>query len=359
MQMRRITRAVAATAVGMALTGVAVPPALAAGGPTVTYRALGLPALRAALEAEALPALAQGMWLFGSGTLGRPDTGFYWGAFGEGGASKAEHGGATVRLMLAHGGIRFGYAWAPAQALSLAAGLDIAVGGATLTVARGEPPSFGDGLRQGYETTFYRLLVGVMPEATAAVRLGPAVHLQAGVGYFVDTGLGSEWRTTNGTVATGSPRDPFSGLQLRIGLMLSGPEEVQRERSEELEERIKQLERQLKQTREDYEELKQEVEEISEAYLGVYLSDVGLLRRWLSGIRGAHVDDVMPGSPAASVGLAKGDIILAFQGISIQGADDLTRWIQSRRPGDTVTLEVWRDGRVRHVVVELGRRPKQ
>jgi serine protease Do len=55
---------------------------------------------------------------------------------------------------------------------------------------------------------------------------------------------------------------------------------------------------------------------------------------------GALVGDVEPGSPAARVGLAPGDVIVGVDGAPIDQAHDLPRQIARRKPGTKVTLEV-------------------
>lgn len=76
-----------------------------------------------------------------------------------------------------------------------------------------------------------------------------------------------------------------------------------------------------------------------------------------------------PGSPAERAGLrgarrrvivgnyevlVGGDLIMSVDGRPIQGQNDLTRALRRKRPGETVELEIFRDGRKMTVKVELG-----
>ncbi|MEK6326429.1 MAG: trypsin-like peptidase domain-containing protein [Actinomycetota bacterium] len=88
---------------------------------------------------------------------------------------------------------------------------------------------------------------------------------------------------------------------------------------------------------------------------------------------GALVTKVVDGSPAADAGLEAGkqeiefqglrattggDVIVAVDGDEIVGETDLPRLIAQHDPGDTVTVEIVRDGETRSLDVELGERPE-
>ena len=62
---------------------------------------------------------------------------------------------------------------------------------------------------------------------------------------------------------------------------------------------------------------------------------------------------VLPGSPAASAGLAQGDIILEVNGKKLEGKYTLAKAIQSKNVGDAVTLKVARDGALLTLVAQL------
>jgi S1-C subfamily serine protease len=81
------------------------------------------------------------------------------------------------------------------------------------------------------------------------------------------------------------------------------------------------------------------------------------------GVEGALVRDVYRGTGAAEAGLeatrmqrgrlVPGDIIQAIDGKEVASVGDLQGRLGSFRPGDVVTLKLWRDGKTREVRVRL------
>jgi len=69
---------------------------------------------------------------------------------------------------------------------------------------------------------------------------------------------------------------------------------------------------------------------------------------------GALVATVAPNSAAAKAGLKAGDVILKVNGEPIEESGSLSSRIGLARPGDKVTLEVWRDKQTQSVVATLG-----
>ena len=87
---------------------------------------------------------------------------------------------------------------------------------------------------------------------------------------------------------------------------------------------------------------------------------------------GALITDVVNGSPADDAGLkgstgddtfqlqqvkTGGDVVLAVDGKPVLQNNDLSKLVATHKPGDTVTLEVLRDGDKTGVEVTLGSRP--
>ncbi|TVR97228.1 MAG: DegQ family serine endoprotease [Rhodospirillales bacterium] len=70
--------------------------------------------------------------------------------------------------------------------------------------------------------------------------------------------------------------------------------------------------------------------------------------------RGALVADVMADGPAAAAGLEKGDVILQFDGRSVNEMRQLPRIVADTEVGRTVGVEVWRGGREITVDVTVG-----
>ncbi len=69
---------------------------------------------------------------------------------------------------------------------------------------------------------------------------------------------------------------------------------------------------------------------------------------------GAYIADVTAGGPAASAGLAKGDVITRFNGVPITDANDLTAQVRTVKGGGDATLTYVRAGKSYDVDVTLG-----
>jgi len=74
----------------------------------------------------------------------------------------------------------------------------------------------------------------------------------------------------------------------------------------------------------------------------------------LSRPQGALVRNVESGSPAEKAGLEAGDIILKFDGKTIEKSADLPRLVGNTRPGTRSTLTVWRRGAQRELSIVVG-----
>jgi S1-C subfamily serine protease len=59
---------------------------------------------------------------------------------------------------------------------------------------------------------------------------------------------------------------------------------------------------------------------------------------------GFRLSDVRDGSPAQKAGLKAGDVIFEFDGKPIRNLYDFTYALQSKKPGDEVTLKYRRNG---------------
>ena len=69
---------------------------------------------------------------------------------------------------------------------------------------------------------------------------------------------------------------------------------------------------------------------------------------------GAQVQNVQQGGPAAAAGIVEGDVIVRLGGRTISGADELVVAYREHNPGDTVEVELIREGRPLTVSVVLG-----
>ena len=77
----------------------------------------------------------------------------------------------------------------------------------------------------------------------------------------------------------------------------------------------------------------------------------------LIGASGPNQQAVMPGTPAAKAGIKDGDIITAVGGAKLDSNTSLRGALMQHKPGDTVTLEVLRDGKTLSLDVTLVARP--
>ena len=98
------------------------------------------------------------------------------------------------------------------------------------------------------------------------------------------------------------------------------------------------------------------------AYLGVGSVDASdpsvQLQLGVGSDRGAAIVDVAPGGPAEAAGLKVGDVVVSFDGRSIDGSDALGEAIRSHSPGDSVDFVVVHpDGSRDTLTARLGTNP--
>jgi S1-C subfamily serine protease len=130
---------------------------------------------------------------------------------------------------------------------------------------------------------------------------------------------------------------------------------------------------------------------VARAYLGITgeTVDESLKRLNLAASSGVLVQSVTPGSPADKAGVRGGDpqnvvggggvgggsngggggggggirlggdVITSIDGKSVKSMDDVISEVNSKRPGDSVTLELLRDRQTKTVTVKLEQRPNQ
>lgn len=81
------------------------------------------------------------------------------------------------------------------------------------------------------------------------------------------------------------------------------------------------------------------------AFLGVFLDDAP---------GGARISEVIAGSAAATGGLQSGDLLTAFDGQPVGGADAVRRALAVRQPGQSITLSYVRKGQRNEMQFTLG-----
>lgn len=220
-------------ALALAVAAVAVAPAAAApfvgGSWEIAYHAFDPGAINADLQAAGLPPLPQYMLSFGGGGSGPLPAGagqWTMGGFGAGGQAEGAQGVKRSRLAVGYGGLRVGYSAPVTEQISFEAGLGAALGGATLTIIRDVPSSGND--FDPKEVTFNRFLVALIPDVGVSMRLGSVAYLQAGVGYFWDTGIGT-WKNAIGDTLNPQPKLGLSGIRASLALSFGPGREVLQE----------------------------------------------------------------------------------------------------------------------------------
>ena len=83
------------------------------------------------------------------------------------------------------------------------------------------------------------------------------------------------------------------------------------------------------------------------AYLGIGAKDIDNDRAnalKLKEVRGAEVTSVHDDSPAAKAGFKEGDVVLEYNGQTVEGSAQLTRMVHETPVGRQVKIVVWRNG---------------
>ncbi len=75
--------------------------------------------------------------------------------------------------------------------------------------------------------------------------------------------------------------------------------------------------------------------------------------------QGALVASVEKGAAADKAGIEIGDVILKFDGKTVNESSDLPRMVGSTRPGSKVTIQVWRKGSTRELGAVVGEIPDE
>jgi serine protease Do len=98
-------------------------------------------------------------------------------------------------------------------------------------------------------------------------------------------------------------------------------------------------------------------------YLGVQVSeltpDLAQGFGFREGQKGALVQQVVKGAPAAKAGIEAGDLVVAMNGKPVDGAGALTRGVATIPPGEKVTLTLLRKGSEKKVAVTVAKRPDE
>ena len=93
------------------------------------------------------------------------------------------------------------------------------------------------------------------------------------------------------------------------------------------------------------------------AYIGVRLQEVTAdiaEALGLDGPGGALVADVVSGSSASDAGIMAGDILISFDGKTVETPRDMVGFVAERTVGDRTTVRILRDGTQQHFAISIG-----
>ncbi|MDT0632292.1 trypsin-like peptidase domain-containing protein [Rubrivirga litoralis] len=102
---------------------------------------------------------------------------------------------------------------------------------------------------------------------------------------------------------------------------------------------------------------------VERGYLGISFQAAtpALREAYDLGPGAARVGDISPDAtgrtPAADAGIRPDDIITAVDGVELRDSAQIVSLISNKRPGDTVEVTYYRDGKRREAEITLGRRP--
>jgi S1-C subfamily serine protease len=107
---------------------------------------------------------------------------------------------------------------------------------------------------------------------------------------------------------------------------------------------------------------------VGQAWLGISYADISdpQIRRFLQErlpevrfpANGMFIDGVMVNSPARSAGIQPGDVLIELNGRPLRSIEQMQNYMRTAKPGQKVTLRIWRDGRTFDLTVTLGVRPE-
>lgn len=99
---------------------------------------------------------------------------------------------------------------------------------------------------------------------------------------------------------------------------------------------------------------------VSRAFLGIryrYLSkDLAILNEVP---QGAYIQEIVEDSPADKAGVGIGEIVTKIDGKAVNAENTIADVIKSKKVGESISLEVWRDGQTRTVNATLAESPNQ
>ena len=79
----------------------------------------------------------------------------------------------------------------------------------------------------------------------------------------------------------------------------------------------------------------------------------------LKGQKGALVADLIPNGPASKAGVLQGDVVIGVNGVTVRSSSELTREVAKAHAGDSLNVDLLRDGKRKTVAVRSGIRPTE
>ena len=97
---------------------------------------------------------------------------------------------------------------------------------------------------------------------------------------------------------------------------------------------------------------------VTHAYFGLATVPIPAAAATRAGVpQGLYVEEAVPGGPAAKAGLQAKDIITSVNGEPATSTVELQKVTLTKKPGETVPIEYWRDGHSAKTTVTLGTQP--
>ncbi|WP_152555175.1 DegQ family serine endoprotease [Desulfonatronum thiodismutans] len=103
----------------------------------------------------------------------------------------------------------------------------------------------------------------------------------------------------------------------------------------------------------------QENKMVQRGWLGVTIQDLddnSARALGLTSTRGALIAEVIPDEPAAKAGLRSGDVVISINGQAVVDSSSLLRVVAQQTPGESVKVDVMRQGKKQSITVVLGTR---
>jgi serine protease Do len=147
-------------------------------------------------------------------------------------------------------------------------------------------------------------------------------------------------------------------LEGKVEGQLAGKQEEIEAKAEEMAARAQELTSRLQDDQDSASRLIVSSDEGS-GWLGVEIGEVtpeNAKDLKLSATRGVVIQDVEPSSPAAKAGLKEHDVVLQYDGQTVEGSVQFRRLVRETPAGRTVALVISRDGATQNLSVELADR---